>query len=146
MRSKNPYEAPKSPVADVAAAPKRPLPVGIALVILWTVLAIWALGALAQVTATAGAITGATWGYIAYLVTLTVLPAWLLVRLGQARGRARVALMAVYGIDILFRIYLLDFGSFLDVLVGIMAPAACQAVAFIMLHLPASNAWFRSRA
>jgi hypothetical protein len=147
MSSGNPYEPPKTPVADVAAqvVPTRPLAVTIALVILWCLLVIWALGSLGQVTALSDKITPSTWSYLAYLLAMLILPAWLFVQIGLARGWARVASIVLFGFDILLRVYMLDFRSFMDLLIGILVPATVQAIAFVLLWLPNSNAWFQVR-
>ena len=146
MSACNPYDPPKSRVADAAqVALTRPLAVTFALVILWCLLMIWALGSLGPVTALPDEITPSTWSYIAYLVAMLILPAWLFVKIGQARGWARFASIVLFGFDILLRVHLLDFSSFMDVLVGILVPATLQAIAFVLLWLPGSNAWFRAR-
>lgn len=146
MKIVNPYDPPKAKVADVEEAlPKRPLTVTLALAILWIPLGIWMLGSLGQMTSFTGEVTPGMISYVAYLAALVIVPAWLLLKMGRACGWARIALIVLYGLDILFRIYLLSFDSTLDIVVGILAPATFQAIGFVLLFLPVSNAWFRAR-
>src|SRR5262245_36283209 len=100
MNEANPYEVTRAPVAD-AAPPmaKRPRPVTTALWIFWILLTMTALGSLAHLRNLESATDPGSIAYVAYLVALVVVPAFLLTQIPRARNWARIAMLIFYTMD-----------------------------------------------
>jgi cellulose synthase/poly-beta-1,6-N-acetylglucosamine synthase-like glycosyltransferase len=83
-------------------------------------------------------------GYIAYLAGMVLVPAFLLITIGQARNWGRIALLILYGLNFLFRIFLfVNDGQFkVSLAAWILVPAIVQSIAFLLLFLPRSATWF----
>jgi hypothetical protein len=143
----DPYQAPRVPVADAPRViARRPRFVTVALVILWILLVMTALGCFKRFMELLALDPPFEWGFAAYLCAIVVVPAWLLVKIKQGRNWARIAATIFYGLNILFRIYLLlNDGDFAAPVVGYaLVPAAIQSLAFVLLYLPRSRAWFHA--
>jgi hypothetical protein len=143
----NPYEAPRVLVADVPRViARRPRFVTVALVLLWILLVMTALGCIKRFMELLTLASPFEWGFAAYLCAIVVVPAWLLVKIGQGRNWARIAATLFYGLNLLFRLYLLvndrDFSA--PAVSYVLVPAMIQALAFLLLYLPRSQTWFHS--
>ena len=141
----NPYEAPRTSVADVEQAIfKRPVPVTVALAILWTLLAM-VIFAVAGALSRLGSFDTRVSGLTVYLVALIAIPGFLLVKIAQGRTWARIAAMTFYALDNSFRLFLIWANpAAAQPLSAVIGPAAAEIVAFVLMYLPRSNAWFRS--
>jgi hypothetical protein len=146
MIQTNPYEVPRAPLADVPLSlAKRPMVVTISLVLLWTLLAFTALGSIAHLSRITNVSDMGSIGYIAYLAGMVLVPGFLLVKVAQARNWARIAIVVLYAMNLLFRVFLGVIGGqyTLELTAWIIVPAVVQAIAFVMLFLPGANRWFR---
>jgi len=146
----NPYQAPGAPVSDPPARAllARPRAVKIALGILWFVLAAWLLGSVRRLSRLENMGDLRTLAYVAYLVAMSVVPTWLLIKITQGRNWARIAAVVLIGLSVLGRVFLLVTVNNLTppMLSGIFVPGTLQLVAILLLFLPRSSAWFRGAA
>lgn len=145
----NPYQAPRVPLADVPRViARRPRFVTVALAILWILVVIMAMGSVRRLKELGSPNEPLEWLFAAYLFGIVVVPAWLLVKIRQGRNWARIGATIFYGLNILFRIYLLlnDRNFSAPAINYVLVPAIIQSLAFTLLYLPRSHAWFHSSA
>lgn len=141
----NPYEAPSGSIADPEIIPvARPRVVTAAIVFIAVPLAVWTLlGLWHFVRPTAG---GKPWSvdYTVYVVILMIVPIFLLAMIVRRRNWARIALASFYGLDFLWRIFML--ATIMPVtatsLSPVVIPSVFRIVGFVLLWLPRSNKWF----
>ena len=147
MKRFNPYQVTLTSVDSQQCVIGRPMYVTIALVILWILLTCAVLGSVAQLSKPLNPGAQESVLYVAYLALMIFVPAFLLVKVARASNWARVALLILYGINFLFRIYLfVNDGQFtVPVAAWVIVPAAIQAIAFGLLFLPGSSKWFASK-
>jgi hypothetical protein len=142
----NPYEVTRAPLVDPKPSiARRPVFVTTALVLLWLLLAFKALGSITQVRALANSSDPVSVGYFAYLAGLVFVPAFLLMKIAHAADWARIALLIVYVLNLLFRIFLfVNNGIFtLSLAAWLIVPASIELIALALLFLPRSSHWFR---
>jgi hypothetical protein len=145
MNHSNSYEVTRAPLADVdPPIAKRPTLVTVALALLWTLLALTALGSITQLSRLENPSDPGSVGYIAYLAGMVLVPAFLLVKSARARNWARIALLILYILNFLFRVFLfVNDGQFtVSLAAWIIVPAMLDAIAFLLLFLPRSGDWF----
>lgn len=145
MTESNPYEVTQVPLADAEPSiSRRPVFVTIALALLWILLALTALGSIGQLRILTNPSDPGSVGYVAYLAGMVLVPAFLLAKIGQARNWARIALLVLYVLNFLFRIFLfVNDGQFPAALaVGFVVPAFFESIAFVLLFLPRAGRWF----
>lgn len=148
MNQSNPYEVTRAPLADAKPShAKRPAFVTIALALLWALLALTALGSIAQLRTLESPSDPGSVGYVAYLAGMVLVPAFLLVNIAQARNWARITLLILYVLNLLFRIFLfVNDGRFtVSLATWLVVPAVLESIAFLLLLLPRSGGWFRLR-
>jgi hypothetical protein len=141
----NPYDVTRVPLADTQPPiPRRPVFITIALTLLWILLAMTALGSIAHLRSLENPGDAGSFGYIAYLAGMVLVPAFLLAKIAQARNWARIALLILYVLNLLLRIFLfVNDGQFtVSVAAWFMVPAFVASIAFMLLFLPRSGRWF----
>jgi hypothetical protein len=148
MNQANPYKAPRTVVADEPSTiAKRPVIVTIALALLWTLLTFAALGSLSHVQTLESATDPWSVAYLAYLAGMVLAPAFLLANIARARNWARIALLVLYLLNFMFRVFLfVNDGQFtFSIVAWLFIPAIIELIAFILLFLPSSGDWFGGR-
>jgi hypothetical protein len=149
MNSRNPYAPPSAVVADVEPPEERlarPRVVLVALILLWSALAL-ALPLLVR-SVLKEADYGATifTQFLMWLFSLTLLGilGWLVLSMGRARNWARIAFIAVTALKAytVMPLVLVQMRAWqlLEVLTMLMELFAC-----VLVFLPAANSWFRTR-
>lgn len=149
MSGANPYEVTRVAVADARPLTvKRPIFVTTALALLWILLVLMALGCIARIRALTSVSDAGSMAYIAYLVGMILVPAFLLVMIAQSHNWARFALLIFQVVDWMFRIFLfVNDGNLAAALSGwFLMPVIVTLIAFLLLFLPSSGRWFRHAA
>jgi hypothetical protein len=142
MNAGDHFRPPRAPVADVGVPGKRPVVVTIALMVLWILLVVRALGTIAQFRVMAPIENGYHVAYVAYLLALVLVPAGLYVAIGHRSAVARMLALVVHVFAFASHVYFMSFGA--DVSYAwMLVPGTVQAIALLALYLPSSNRWFR---
>jgi hypothetical protein len=148
MSQPNPIEAAHGHVTAEHAPPqKRPRIVTVSLVLLWSLVAARALGSIAEIATIPRPFDSWSASYIAYLAVMTFVPTFLLVSISRASSWARVALLVLYALNTLFRVFLfVNDGVFTASRAAwLFVPVTVDFVALTLLFLPTSNRWFGVR-
>jgi hypothetical protein len=126
---------------------KRPWFVTASLVLLWGLLVVRALGSISRIAMIPGPIDSHSASYITYLATMILVPGFLLVRIAGASSWARNALLVLYALNTLFRVYLfVNDGQFTaSGAAWLIAPVVVDFIALALLFVPTSNHWFGFR-
>jgi hypothetical protein len=144
----NPYRPPAARVEDVAelAATPRPRVVSFVLWLLWANIAIEILDKILDVRDAWPMMSIAV---VATSITMIVVGAlcWLIFMIGRQRNWARITYALLFAFGMIF--HLVNWRNALQSppreLVAIVLQSGMQLSGMILVFLPASNAWFRSR-
>lgn len=144
----NPYRPPSARVADVAdpVAGTRPRVVSIILWLLWVNIAIEILDKILDVRDAWPTVSIAVVPSAITTIMVGVL-CWLIFMIGRRRNWARITYALLFAFGMIF--HLVSWQNTLQSppreLIAIVLQSVLQLSAMILVFLPASNAWFRSR-
>ncbi len=147
MSQLNPYEVQRAPIIEVRSSiARRPSLVTIALALLWILLVFRALGSIGQLSSITNWSNPYSAAYAIYLCAMIIVPAFLLVHTARGRNWARIALLSLYALNFIFRIFLFVNDGQFTVLVAawLVVPASVDAMCLVFLFLPKTNCWFRT--